>query len=73
MDTREAGRLGGLVGGKSRSEAKLTAARANGRRGGRRRGVETRSATPVPTQPMPTNQSKPPVYVLTDTRKEESK
>jgi hypothetical protein len=30
MDTREAGKLGGLIGGKSRSAAKLNAARRNG-------------------------------------------
>ena len=32
------GRLGGMKGGKSRSTAKLAAARANGKRGGRPKG-----------------------------------
>jgi len=35
MDTREAGRLGGLKGGRSRSASKLAACRKNGKLGGR--------------------------------------
>jgi len=55
MDTRVAGAMGGKIGGRSRSERKVAAARTNGKLGGRRaarRDEENKPiALPVVQQP----------------------
>ncbi len=50
--------MGGRIGGRSRSEKKIAAARTNGLKGGRKKTpAETtapaRSSTPAPAQPTP--------------------
>jgi len=65
MDTKEAGRLGGL----SRSEKKQAASRANGkRRGGTARPVAP--AAPAPAEPLPCAR---PTRLLLTTPKEGEK
>lgn len=66
MDTRQAGALGGSIGGRSRSARKAAAARANGARGGRPR-KEAAVPAHVENQPAP---ARPVGFIIAAGRKE---